>query len=122
MDLRKHPLTLVVGIFTACVFVTSCSASNSIDECTDGTYSEYRKVIVNPSSRIEEDQFVVVEEMLNSTELENIIFVLKYYRKMHKVIDSRLLIDCGLWRDKDLLANFHEKSKDSEWLGSHGKD
>ena len=79
------------------------------------------KVEFKPVERTNE-QYVVSDRKMDSVFVNNLEQVLKYYDKSYERPDgTSILIEEKMFADKDLMYNYTNKARDTDWLKSHKK-
>lgn len=106
----KNILTVLVVFILSLVLIPSSYA------CNEGELVPYKRILRNPYARYDGDMLKEDAQAPSPGHIQRVVFVLKHYSERFVIENSKLLIDCKLWKDKDLLSNFSSKAEDIDWL------
>lgn len=104
--------TVMIMLFLI-IMSDGCAAS----ECTEDGYAEYKPVFVD-TTKLRDEVYVIDESMVDAVHYENIKFVFEFYDIKYKVVDSKIMVDCKVWEDKDYMMNMTKKAGHKDWLAT----
>jgi hypothetical protein len=81
-------------------------------------YVPFTLLSINIHAKNSNEIFVKIKDVFTKKEINNIVFVLKYYNEDFKVIDNKVFIPVQLANDLDLIANYSKKAFDDEWINT----